>query len=249
MGLLFTLANQLSILLTGRRPQWTVQVDTGGYPNGIPAVAAAIGVNIVDSPKTQIAIKVREFTHARSVRLTLPIFDLASTYAVDLDTTGTIATAAVTDLPTTLTAIAAAITADVAGLGAIVTATANDSSGDGVVDNVLLTGKAEADYVVNDVSVAGGTGTIVATVDRNSTDFRVFSLGKDPNGPGVYLLLNGGTYRAEIRGYQDRFDSAGVSRLYVELFNLVKTPADAAGAAGSIVDRAPDILMGPSVQE
>ena len=51
------------------------------------------------------------------------------------------------------------------------------------------------------------------------------------------------------KGFEDRFDSAGVSRFYVELFNLVKTPADAAGANGSIVDRDPDILMGPAVPE
>lgn len=245
-GAKFTLVNLLSILLTGRQPQWLAQADAA-YPNGIPPVAAGIGVNLSNSPKTLVDIQVREVTHARTARITIT-FDGASTYTVN-GNTNAVATVGNTDVATTIADMAADITADTpAGLGDVVTATAVESVVGGGVDTLLLVGKANADWVLTDASVAGGAGTITATLDRTSALFQVYGLPKGPGGPAVYQLLNNSAFTAPLEGWLDRFDTASVERLYVELVSFV-VPADAVGASGTLAYRDPDIWIGPAIQE
>ena len=195
----------------------------------------------------------RELTQARSGRVTLT-FDGASTYTLQIENVEhgvqIVATPANVDVAQTITDIAANITADVGiGAGDIVTATAIESVAGGGIDTLLLIGKASEDWFLSNLEESGGAGTLTATLDRTSTQLKVYGLPSQDGGPGVYLQLNGGTYLAPKEGFVDRFDSAGIARFYVELFDFVVPAADSAGPAGTINYRDPDILMGPAILE
>jgi hypothetical protein len=250
MASLFELVNQLSVLQAGRRPEWVAQVDAA-QPNGAPVPGSGVGQFLKDALKTLIKVSPREETYRRTGRITLPVFDLATTYTVDIDG-NPVPVAAVVDLPTTIAAIVADINADVGpGAGDVVLASPEESGGVGTgVDTVLLQGLAEADYIVT-LSAAGGAGTIAAVLDYASTKARIWFAGKQVNAliGSDYLLANGASYDVDRRGFIERFDTGGLDRAYVELHTLVAPADDDTDAEAAITYRNPTILIGPGVEE
>jgi len=241
----FELVNDLSILQAGRRPEWVAQVDPA-YPNGMPVPGSGIGVYLQNVLKTLIKVNPREESYRRTSYITIA-FDGASTYTVDIDGNA-VATPADTDVATTIGNMADDINADSPGAGDVVLATAIESDpGVSGIDTLLLQGLAEDDYIVT-LSVAGGAGTIAGDLEYTEAKARVFFTGRQPNIGDDYQLANGATYTIDRRGFIERFDTAGLDRCYVELFDLVE-PADVAGAAATKTYRDPSILIGPAVLE
>lgn len=247
MADLFETVNILSVLLGARRPQWVTQA--GPYPNGIPD-AASDGVPLLDSPRTQIIVDMREEAHRRSARITFPVVDLTTTvyrFVVDATTLDVDASAVLpADLPALVQAIVDAINADVV-INLVVVASPVDSDGDGLNDTVLLRGLAEADYSLA-LAVIGGTGEMAGTIDPSTATAIVWFAAKPPNAPGTWRQANGAIYAVNSRGFVERFDTAGLDRAYVELDSVTGVAGDGATLPATLT-QTPIVTLGPSVLE
>ncbi len=252
MGLNET-ANLLAVLAGARRPVWTPPGDNGndttGY-TGAPQVAGA-GVEILDNASDSrgvlavgVYVAMREDVHRRTFRITIPVFDAASTYTVTINGAATSGAS-----QATITLLLAELVTDInTAAAATITAIADP---DAPTTTVLVTGDAEADYTIG-VSVAAGTGTILATADPTSATIRAFTTlaGTMSDGsalPTNWCLVPEFEYTADYRGYRDTFQPPGCGRFYVELDDLTGT-GDVAGASGTIT-YAPTVLIGPCVVE
>lgn len=253
MADLYETVNQLSVLLGARRPQWVNHL--GPFPNGIPDTPSS-GVSLQNSPRTQIAVDLREEAHRRTVRITVPVVDLlVGVYTVIIDAV-TVSYDAAAETPADAAAlvqgIADKIAADVAA-NLIVQAAAIDSTGStpaAPVDTILLRGIGEADYAVA-LSVVGGAGELSGVADASSASARVWFALRPPLGaatPGTWRQANGATYAASTRGFIERFDTAGLDRGYVELLSVVGDAGDGA-TPPSVLTYAPIVTLGPSVLE
>ena len=191
-----------------------------------------------------VAVAMRESVHRRTFRVTIPVFDAASTYTVTVGGVGSGGA-----IQATIALLLAELVTDInAAAGGTVTAIADP---DAPLTTVLVTGDAEADYTIG-VSRAGGAGTILATADPTAAVLRAYTtLGgtmEDSSAvPVDWRLVPGFEYTVDYRGYDDTFAPAGRSRFYAELDDLVGT-GDVAGAGGTIT-YAPTVLIGPCVVE
>ncbi len=251
----FEVANILSILLAARRPEWVdhpvpgLAATTG---TGAPATSA-FGVQLKDSPRTLALIDLRREVHRRTVAITVPVVDLSGTYRITVDATNSdYATAAPADLAELLVQWQDSINAD-GGVNAVVLAEALDTDGDGNVDTLFITGRAEANYNFG-LAVTVGTGEILGTADARTGTARTWFTAKLPNAPTGILpttttwrVSNNGVYPLNRRGFLERADTAGLDRLYVEIFDIAGT-GDVAGAQASIEYFA-RVTIGPSIDE
>jgi hypothetical protein len=243
---LFELANRLSVLLAARRPQWVEQIGVDGAPATLGA-----GVALEDSPRTLVLVDLRREAHRRTVSIQIVVLDLAGTYRLTLDGTDVDfdASAAVplpTDVPTLLEAWADAVNADPAA-ALIVEASAEDTDGDGDADTLFLRGLTEAEFSCAYATFAG-TAEVAVTADASGCDLRAWFLGKEPNNPDRWRVSNNGAYAVTRRGWLERFDTAGLARLYVEIVDAVGQVGDGA-AAPSTFDLWSQVTIGPSVDE
>jgi hypothetical protein len=219
----FQKANFLAILFGARRPEWKVPASTG-----VPATATA-GVPIAGAVKTYVWIQSREELHRRTVRIAIA-FDGTTTYEVTIgafqvDTTGD------TDIETTIDAMVSDINSDV-DASALVVASREGSGDDSVL---LLKGVGPADYAVA-VGTTGGTGTITITrEDATDVDawIYLYADGTSQRPEGWVLAKDGHWDNIDYRGWCERLETAGFSRLAVEI----------------VADGAVDVRIGPGVLE
>lgn len=248
---IFERANQLAILSSGRSPQWvahahtpaTVAATTGGAPStaaaGVPLSDTASGTAV----KTLVGLSPRKAAHRRQAVVTLT-YDAATTYTVTVGGNA-VATAANTDAATTLTDLADDLNAS-APVAALVTATATDADGDGTIDSVTIVGDAEVDWSI-DATVAGGAGTVTVVADPATLTVRVWLYGANDaltGHPGWQLANNGGLSSIDRRGYVERFDTAGIGRLFLEVHAIT-----AVGGDGASVTYSPTLAVGPCLLE
>jgi hypothetical protein len=124
---IFLTVNQLSVLLAGRRPEWTRQVDAS-YPNGAPELTAAQGVSLRDAPRTSVLVDLRELVRQRTGRIAVRVLDLTATYRIAINGNNVdfdAAAAAAATLADVVEGWRDAINAD-GTVGPLVTATAED---------------------------------------------------------------------------------------------------------------------------
>lgn len=232
----------------GLNPKWVdiLQANTVGAPN-----SASDGVFTEDSPKSLIYVALREDVSLRTSRVVIGVADLTVTvYTVIINGNSVVYDASV-ELPATATllvsGIADKINAD-GTVGPLVTASADP---DALTTTILIQGKAEPDYSINATAV-GGTGTLTFNADGAGCDIRVYAtpggaLASGSTGnPDRWVKPLDALYPGiDFRGFFERFDTAGLDRVYVEIENLAGHASD----GGSITQNVAGTMVGPSVVE
>ena len=242
---IYTTATALAVLGAGRTPVWATQADAGSTA---PPSLASSGVALQQALRTLVHVSLREAPHRRTARLTIPTLDLGDVYNVVIDgtTVGHDASSGDVDLEDTITGIAAAINAD-GTVGALVTATPVESDpGVSGIDTVLIVGDGEADFSV-DFTSPSLTAVLACVADLAHATARLWWLvGARPgSSPPTLWAASGDEVAVGRRGYVERFDSAGLDRLFVQLSERAGVAGD-----GSIVTYpAPVISIGPCLAE
>jgi hypothetical protein len=245
MGL-FEDLNLAGLQAIGLNPEWTsvAIADATGEPD-----SASAGVYCQGSPRTQVTVDARTRVAARSARIQITTADLTTTiYTVAVGGVSVVYDASSglpADADELVSDIVDAINGD-APMAAIVTASVDPDDEDGMT--ILLQGVDPDDYSFNAIA-AGGTGVVALTADPATLDVLVYTTrggamaSGDETDPGGWRLVFGGVFPVDRRGFVERFDTAGMDRLYVEVADLRGHPLD--GAAVSYVPR---IMIGPAIQ-
>lgn len=237
--------NRAGLLAIGLKPEWVDQGDYTGAP-----VNAAAGVYLQGSPKTLVHVAARESVHRREGRVQITTADLTtSVYTVTIDGTP-VAYDASAELPANLAALVAGIAAAIEANGTT-TLVVDAVTDPDAADTVLITGKAEADWSL-DATVAGGTGAVAASAAAASFDMRIFvtpggivKTGSTGNANGWTMPVDADYTGLDYHGFTERYDTAGLDRLYVECGNLAGHGADGVAVTPTLAR----VMVGPAVLE
>ena len=240
MGLVDT-ANRLALQYACISPLWSQQTVYAGAP-----AAVGSGVSMGGSPAYLLAIDLRENVARRTLRISVSELSDTSDYNVALDSHSVTYTATSGDLQQDiLSGLQALIEADT-DLNALVVC---EVTGTGASALLTLTGRAEADYALTDLST-GGDGTLTCVADPTSLSFRVYAsmvvgdaAAVDSKYAPRYRLVNGAGGTLDYRGMVDQPLCGGVAYIYVELYDI-DGAGDAAGSGGTIT-YSPMVLMAP----
>ena len=231
-------ANLLAILAAGRQPQWVAQATVTGAPS-----SAGSGNHLENGLLGMVDVKMRAEVHRRTALVTVDVVDLTGTYTVEINGNAVVYDAAAdgaANLQDVLDGIAAEIMADVV-VNLLVSATVTDEDEDTFDDTVKIVGLAEADYTV-DFSTTG-TGELAVEADASTASVRFYVTYGGTNAPDGWRHPEGEEYDLTFRGLYKRVDTAGLDRLYVEVFDVVGT------GDGVDVTYAPSVSLGPCVVE
>lgn len=224
-------------LLAGDKPTWSKPTDTTAGPSG-----PASGVSVLGALKTRVVVQLRressDTAPRRWARITFPIFDAATTYAIEIN--GDAYSTSQATLAALLSTLVAAINVGKAG---VCTATPADANDDETNDSIDIVGDIDADFAVV-AGKSGGTGTIAAEVDASTAAVTVWGRPKanqDLTAPTVrptsWVVL--GTAAAPSGGYTELFDTAGIDRVAVAVVGAKN------GSDGTVTVRQPDVWVGP----
>lgn len=255
---LFTTVNQLSILAIGRRVQWVRQTLPALTGSGTPAGASipkpsspTDGHFLQNSPTTLIAIDLREVPTVKTCKVTVPTVDLTGTYTTIVDGNLVTFVAAAADLNALIIAWRDFINAS-APTNTIVIASGEDSTGaGGTFDTLVIKGLTVTDYSLV-IAATTGTGVVAGVYDASSAMARLFGTHKSFSSTGDPIALwhkaNDALYQIDTDNFIERFDTAGLDRGYVELFEVRGHALDGVGTSASFIYAA-RVTFGPSVQE
>jgi hypothetical protein len=132
-------------------------------------------------------------------------------------------------------------------VGLIVQAAAEASIAGGDVDTLLVRGLGEADFSFAYQTFAG-TAEVDVVADAATADAQVWFTAKQPNAPESWRVANNGVYPLTSTGLVERFDTAGLARMYVEIDNFTGPGADGAVAPSTFAYWARAVI-GPSIDE
>lgn len=224
-------------------PRWVVQSSTTSPPSG-----SSSGVALGASVRTWLAVQLREAgsdtTMYRRARVTIPVWDAATTYTVSVSGNSASNSGAASKVAA-LTALAASITSAASG---VVTATAVDTDDDGSVDTILIVGDTAANWYMDVLSASGGTGTIAGVIDASSATLRICGRPKVSGDstsavrPSGWIQMD--TASPDFAGHLAVYDTSGCDRMHVTC-----TPAKHASDAAALTIRDPDVWIGPSIVE
>ena len=242
----FSLSLTLSILAAGRDPQWApLTIGATAAPS-----SAASGVALADSLRTLLHVSLRENAAHRTSRLNVDTVDLTATYTATIDgnavarNSGVAGDASLNDI---LNGLATDINAD-GSVNGIVTALAVNA--DDVADAVAATqlrlrGDGEVDYSID--FAGDGTSVVSSSTDLSELSSQLWWFAGAA--PGITPPQQWAAPAEQIqigrRGFVQRYDTAGLARLHVQVGDLRGHPSDGA----TVTYRAPDIQIGPCVAE
>lgn len=243
MGL-FETANRLAVQFACGTPLWYAQESYTGAPATVGA-----GVEMSGSPAYLIGIDLRPGNvAARHAYVTVGVVDDTADYTISLGGTPVTYSASGGDdeqaiLEGLLALIEANGTLDALVAGAVAEVES--------VWTLTLTGRAEADYTIDDLSTTG-TGTLVCVADPTAASFRVWALfapgdtaaAASAKAAATWRLQNGAAGDLDYRGLADQPLSGGCARIYVELYDVTGA-GDATGSGGTIT-YAPAVYLGPA---
>lgn len=243
----FTLATELAVLLAGRKPNWKQQVVSNALT--APPEETTDGAYLDDAPRTLVAVDLREDVHRRTARITIPTLSIGDDFTLTINGgTAVYDSVGDLDLDEVVAGFAAAINAD-ADVNTVVLATAVKGSDDTVVvgtrDSVKITGLTAADYTIDVTD--NGTSVVAVAADPVTATLRMyFSLGAADGVTAPTGWRRGpNSYSITSTGFVERFDTAGLDRIFVQLEGLDVMPGD-----GTIVTaRTPDVNIGPASLE
>lgn len=223
-------ANEAALLAAGNRPEWVEQTSYTG-----PPTSAGDGVYLSGALRTLVAVDMRESVARRTARITVS-GTAASGFARVLINGITTSTSE----NQTAAEIAAGLIASINVHASLtdVTATEGDTP-----EEIVVTGDTDTEWSIEtEVTVAGVTLECVADpVAANVILWgRMTGIGSVPGG---WRTLRGWeALGIHGRGFVERFDTAGIDRLYVELRHVSGHPDDGEG-----VTYVPAVHVGPSV--
>lgn len=245
MGL-YELANQIAVLLGGRRAAWLSQ------PPGAPGERLGLdypatlnhGVALQGALRTTVVVDLREFAGKRQAWAVPDVIDDTSTYRVRIDGTWVPYVPSPGDgLPEILAGLVNAINTD-ATVKLIVVASEADLDGDSVNDAVLIQGLTFAHYTFN-VGTVGGTGTMTGQAEADNADVIVWAQAGGQSvtdKPSDWRMVHDGEFLGvDQRGFVERFDTASLDRLYVQVDGISGT-----GDGVSITYDVARLVIGPS---
>lgn len=258
------LVNRLSVLSVGRVPVWmeiTTGNTGSGDPvgEGAPTTAGAgVSMGLADTGdsngavETDVVVQLREEIHRRTARFYCPTgFNPGDDYVISVGGTP-ITVVGLASWTLTVIALCAALTGD-ANTGPRGYYTPWSPDGVAPWTAVLFKAKREASYAL--VFTTSGAAGIMAVADPDSGKCRVYT---SPRGnaydtatsaPGVYPSTPVASAQTAsgwalepaytdttltYRGKRFRVDSAGVQRVYVELYDLAGAVGDGAAGLGAI---------------
>lgn len=254
-------AGLLAIALT---PEWVDQASYTGAPTSASAGVSLAVSELNATPKAMVRVSARTNVHRREARVTVTTRDATANYTVTVNGTAiATTTGAFANNDLILVELKAKIAADAtvggaAGASQVVTSILLDANGD-ETDGTVAGGTAAATLVVQgtveaDYSIAvsaGGTGVLACEADPVSFDLRVFGYeagivrdGSDASS-GWDMILDGDYTSLDYRGFIERYDVAGLSRLYVEVDNIAGHASD----GGTVTYAMSRVRIGPSVLE
>jgi hypothetical protein len=198
-------------LLAADKPTWSLCPDTDAGPTG-----SGSGVSVAGALKTLVAVQIRTPTNGvprRQVKVTLPVFDAATTYTVNVNGSSYAASGA------SRAAVLEAITTALNSGSTVAQAQNLDEDEDTFTDAILITGITTDDYYIVP-SASAGTGTILAVGDPSSATARVWGLAKASIAggsvrPASWMLL--GTLFPDGRGLTSLYDTGNFERVHVEI--------------------------------
>lgn len=253
--------NRLSLQAIGARPQW--ELIGADDCTGRPGVASD-GVYLEDSPSTLVSVALRPKASGRRCDVTVTTFDATATYTVTINGTA-FANVTPTDADNLLTELRDAIVASaVVGQAAatpLVNAQCLDAAGDDVAtsgeDAVTLRVYGDEDNGVDySIAIAAtGTGVLACVADPVSCSLDLWALlggvakdgaGNDPNeDEAAWRYIASATYAVTSKGRVERYDTAGIDRLYVQLSSIAGHASD----GGTVTLGDPIVHVGPAVVE
>lgn len=247
----FSESTILAILSIGRDPSWVSggQVVSSGDVSRIPQ-ADQDGASLADSPTTYVDVKMRLEAHRRTAYAQVTTYVQGDTLTVSINgNTVAFDTTSNATLDLAMAAFAAAINA-AGNVNSLVSAVAvrksDDSTEVGVRDAVKITGDADADYTFDFTRT--GSGVIVGEADAALATVRIWTQAAGAAGvtPPTGWRRQQESYAIDgAGGFFQRFDTAAVLRMFVQLDGLDGMPGD--GSAVTV--RAPDVSIGPAVVE
>lgn len=246
----FDLATSLGVLQVGRDPSG----QTHTSPSGVTARPADVadGVPLLDSVVALVAIDVREDVAFRTARLTIPTLTIGDTFTLTLNSTevATYDSTGDADEDEVMLGLAAAINAD-ADTNVLVLATAVDNTltppapNAGSNNEVVLTGLAAADYSVDFTDSGTSVEQVIADASQCTAYVYAQRAAAPDTTPNTRWRKTQGSYTVDQDGYVERWNVAGISRLYVRLGSI-----QGPGSDGSIVTlRDPDVDIAPCILE
>lgn len=244
-GDLFVTATELAILQAGRAPVPSAPALAVFL---LPPQDANSGVAMQGACRALVFVRLREEARRRTARLYITTVDPNATYTVTINGTSVSFVAAASTLEQIVDGLAAAINGN-GTLGPLVTATATDTPDSAAGrDHVLVVGDTELDWSI-DFTKSGGAGTAVLSciADRARAKAILWWTVEARAGstPPEGWASDGREYEIERRGWLQRFDSAGLGRLHVQLLELVGDQGD-----GTMVTyRDPVVSIGPCLSE
>ena len=238
----FDEANRLAIQYGCGHPLWSEQTTYAGAPNTV-----GDGVSMGGSPAYLLCIDLRENVAYRTLRISVSDLDDTADYTVELNATPVTYNAIGGDTEEDILAGILALIVASGPLNALVLGAVTGTGGDALL---TLTGKAEADYSLDDLS-ATAAGELTCVADPTSLDFRVWAnLAQGDTSASAaakaprWRLVNGAGGTLDYRGMVDQPLCGGVSNIYVELYSV--TGAGDAAGAGGVITYAPTILIAPA---
>lgn len=248
----FSASNEIAVLSACRSPLWTQQSGYTGTPS-----TAADGVSVLASVTTMWAVDMRPRTGTgagfpgRQVTVTVDTVDDTATYTLTLGGTAiNYAASSGDDEQDIIQGLAAAIVAN-GTTNALVTATAASVSS---VWTLTITGRAVDNYTFA-VSTTG-TGVLDCVADPDTATIRYWGYGaygptnNSGGATGQHWRLVGTGLTGLSIDYGGRMDVLavnGVSRYYIQVFDMTATGDSAAGS--NTLTYAVRVTIGPAQGE
>lgn len=226
------LVKVLAVLSQGRNPGWTIQAEATAEPATIVA-----GVNVLEAVVAQLLVACRRDPAAHTSRVTVDTVDLTvTTYTITINGTAVAYDASVespADQAALVNGIADAINAD-GTVGPLVTATVTDANGDNTIDTIVLTNNTGAATTHTTAVSVTGYGALSFTEDYTGISFRLWGLPNTSNDTSLalalpWVLINSGDFTIDYRGFVERIECAGFSRIFLEAY---ATTAPSGGTEG-----------------
>lgn len=199
---------EVGLRWAGQTPAWQSQEDT--Y---LPPSSVSSGIALEGAAKTLIHITPRAEAHRRTFWLMIPGFDPAAEYVVTIEGIA-LSTPAEAKADDTLTSIASGINAH-PDISQLVEASAYDPD----TGAILVQGLAPEDFAL---TVSSTAGEFVAAPDATGCKARVWLLADVPAAPygggSRWVVAYQGEFEMTSGGAVERIDTAGFSRIYVEVF-------------------------------
>ena len=232
---IYTTATNLAILRSGRAPVWVT--GSSLTPPALVTDGAALNAAVI----TLLHVSMRVAPAHRTATLTLPGgAALTGNYTVTVDGNAVVYNATA-GAPADLAALMTAITAAVVGNGTI---SAIVDAVD-VASALILTGVGEEDFSI-DFTHSGATVCEIEA-DPSTADLRMWWFAGARVGvtPPQIWTWDGDDYSVTHRGMVRRFETAGLDRVMVQLYNVAGHPGD--GALVTYTD--PIVSIGPCLSE